>query len=213
MIGVRPFAALLAAVLAAVFTFCAASAQAQQMYRWTDEKGGVHITDTPPPAGAKGVQTQKPRAAAPAATPAPGVLTQAMKDFPVTLYTAPNCKEACEQARGALNRRGVPFKEIQVWEEDTNLELKKLTGGSNDVPVLLVGRSVQKGFQQDAFDGLLDSALYPRAGILPARSQAAPKPPEDYVAPGERPAAPQAQPVKPEEESRPSGPYAPRFSK
>jgi glutaredoxin len=210
MIGVRPFAAMLAAVLAAVFTLCAASAQAQQMYRWTDEKGGVHITDTPPPASAKGVQTQKPRAAAPESSPAPFELAQAMKDFPVTLYTAPNCKEPCEQARSALNRRGVPFKEIQVWEDETNQELKRLAG-SNDVPVLLVGRSVQKGFQQDAFDALLDSARYPRTGILPARSQAAPKPPEDYVAPGQIP--PRAEPIKPEEEPRPAGPYAPRFSK
>jgi len=78
--------------------------------------------------------------------------------------------------------------------------------------VLLVGRSVQKGYQQDAFDALLDSARYPRAGILPARTQGAPKPPEDYVAPGSKPSA-QAEPVKPQEESRPTGPYAPRFSK
>ena len=35
-----------------VFLACAA-AQAQQLYRWTDEKGRVHITDTPPPASAK----------------------------------------------------------------------------------------------------------------------------------------------------------------
>jgi glutaredoxin len=209
MIGVRPFAAM----LAAVFALCAASAQAQQMYRWTDEKGGVHITDTPPPPSAKGVQKPKPAASAVSpTTQQPFELAQAMKDFPVTLYTAPNCKEACELARGSLNRRGVPFKEIQVWEEDTNLELKKLTGGSNDVPVLLVGRSVHQGFQQDAFDALLDSARYPRAGILPARKQPAPKPPEDYVPPGQR-SAPQAEPVKPQEESRPAGPYAPRFSK
>jgi glutaredoxin len=223
MIGVRLLAATFPAVLPILsvlsafsfFILCAAPAQAQQMYRWTDEKGGVHITDTPPPASAKGVQAQKSRSVTPetAAPPAPFELAQAMKDFPITLYTAPNCKEPCEQARRKLNRRGVPFKEVQVWEEEINLELKKLTGGSNDVPVLLVGRSVQKGFQEDAFDALLDSARYPRAGILPARNQSAPKPPEDYVVPGQRPAAPQAQPAKPQEESKPAGPYAPRFSK
>jgi len=201
---------MIGAVLATVLTLCAASAQAQQLYRWTDEKGATHITDTPPPPSAKSVQKPKATAGTPAPTQEPFALAQAMKDFPVTLYTAPSCKEPCEQARGALNRRGVPFKEILVWEEDTNLELKKLTGGTSDVPVLLVGRSVQKGFQQDAFDALLDSARYPRAGLLPARKQGAPKPPEDYVPPEQRQQAPQAEPVKPTEESRPAGPYAPR---
>jgi glutaredoxin len=203
MIGARPFAAIVVAALAAA----ALSVQAQQMYRWTDEKGRVHITDTPPPPSAKGVQKQSGATAPAVEQQMPFELAQAMKDFPVTLYTAPNCKEPCARARGALNLRGVPFREVQVWEKDTIQELTKLAG-SNQVPVLLVGQSVQKGFQQDAFDALLDAARYPRAGILPARSQGAPKPPEEFV----QREAPKAEP-KPEEEPRPTGPYAPRFSK
>ena len=209
MIGVRTsLATLLAAALAAG----AASVQAQQLYRWVDEQGRVHVTDTPPPPSARGVQRQKPASVsaegAPAAQQQPYELAQAMKDFPVTLYTSPVCKEPCAMARDALNKRGVPFKEVQVWEEESNAELKRVTG-STEVPALVVGRSVHKGFQQDAFDALLDSARYPRAGILPARNQGAPKPPEEYVPPGQRQ---QAEPVKPEpvEETRPLGPYAPR---
>jgi glutaredoxin len=212
MIGVRlGVATLLAAVLGA----SAASVLAQQLYRWTDEKGRVHVTDTPPPPSAKGVQKQKPAVSntEPAAAPQqPYELAQAMKDFPVTLYTSPICKEPCAQARDALNKRGVPFKEVQVWEEDTNAELKRVTG-STEVPALVVGRSVHKGFLQSAFDALLDSARYPRAGMLPARNQAAPKTPEEYVPPGQRPTAEPVKPEPPAEEARPSGPYAPRFSK
>ena len=208
MIGVRQsVASLLAAVLAAG----AACVQAQQIYRWTDEKGRVHLTDTPPPPSAKGVQKAKPVVSTEGATTQqPFELAQAMKDYPVTLYTSPICKEPCAMARDALNKRGVPFKEVQVWEEDTNNELKRVTGGS-DVPALVVGSSVHKGFQQDAFDALLDSARYPRAGILPARNQAAPKLPGDYVPPGER-QTPRAEPAKPEpaQETAPAGPYAPR---
>ena len=37
-------------------------AAAQQMYRWTDENGRTHITDTPPPPGAKNVRKVKPAA-------------------------------------------------------------------------------------------------------------------------------------------------------
>jgi len=213
MIGVLPNAAWSRAVLAVFLLAAAAAAGAQQMYRWTDENGRVHITDTPPPPSAKGVRKQKARS-----VPAEGEqgasyeLAQAMKEFPVTLYTAPSCKEPCQQARALLNRRGVPFKEVQVWEEDTAQDLRKLTGGTLDVPVLTVGRSVQKGFQQDAFDALLDSARYPKAGLIAARNQAAPKPPEGYAAPGSAQAEP-AKPAAPAEEPRPTGPYAPRFSK
>jgi glutaredoxin len=214
MIGVLPNAAWSRAVFAVFLLLAAAAAGAQQMYRWTDENGRVHITDTPPPASATGVKKQAARSV-PAETKqgTPYELAQAMKEFPVKLYTAPSCKDPCDQARSLLNRRGVPFKEVLVWEDDTAQELKKLTGGSLEVPVLTVGRSVQKGFQQDTYDALLDSARYPRAGILPARNQAAPKPPEDYAAPG---AAIQAEPAKPAaeaEEPKSTGPYAPRFSK
>lgn len=190
--------------------FGATTAAAQQLYRWTDERGRVHITDTPPPPSARSVQKKSYSSggAASAAAPTSYELQQAMKDFPVTLYTSPICKEPCASARAALNRRGVPFREVQVWEEKTNTELKQVSGATQ-VPTLVVGRSVHKGFDQTSFDSLLDSARYPRAGILPARNQAMPPLPEGYVPPGER-EAPQAEPVKPEPESpAPSGPYAP----
>lgn len=188
-----------------------AFAASAQLYRWTDEQGRVHITDTPPPASAKNVQkTQPPRTEprpdASDGSAMPYQLAQAMKDYPVTLYTAPSCTDPCALARAALNKRGVPFKEVQVWNEETNAELKRVSG-SDDVPTLVVGRSVHRGFEQGAFDSLLDSARYPKAGLLPARSQAAPPPPEGYVPPGQ---APVAEPVKPEPAAPGAGgPYAP----
>jgi glutaredoxin len=190
----------------AFFVMCNVAA-AQQIYRWIDEKGRVHITDTLPPAGAKDVRTLKPEPAASAAAskPAPFVLERALKEFPVTLYTSPNCAEPCATARELLNKRGVPFNEMQVWEEESNAELKRVSGG-NEVPTLKVGSTVYAGFERSAYDSLLDSAGYPKAGVLPARAQAAPERPEGYVPPGER-EAPKAEPVKPE--PGPTGPYAP----
>jgi glutaredoxin len=197
-------------IIGIVLLVAAASAAAQQIYRWTDEKGRVHITDTPPPPSAKGVQKKAYQGGAASSENAPvsHELSVAMKDYPVTLYTSPICKEPCAEARAALNRRGVPFKEVQVWEEATNDELKKVSG-ANQVPTLVVGRSVHKGFDAAAFDALLDSARYPRAGILPARAQAAPALPEGYIPPGERSEPPRAEPVKPEPEEKATGPYAP----
>ena len=196
--------------LLVVLACAAGAALAQQLYRWTDENGRVHITDTPPPTSAKDVQKKK--VPPPAAEPAPQSfeLLTAMREFPVVLYTSPTCKEPCALARGALNKRAVPFREVQVWNEETNEQLKKVAG-SAEVPTLTVGRSVHRGFEQEAYDALLDSARYPRAGTLPPRAQAAPPPPEGYLPPAERGAAPKAEPVKPEPkaEEEPKGPYSP----
>jgi len=188
-----------------------AAVSAQQMYRWTDEKGRVHITDTPPPASAKGVKKSKSGGAA---VPAEGGqqtpydLSLAMKEYPVSLYTSPMCKEPCQKARDHLNKRGVPFREIQVWDTDSNEELKRVSG-TNQVPTLTVGSSVQKGYEVSSFDELLDSARYPKAGSVKPRAQAAPATPEGYTPPAESEPL-KAQPVKPPEESKPRGPYAPR---
>jgi glutaredoxin len=183
----------------------AAGTASAQLYRWTDEKGGVHITDTPPPPTARNVQKRSATGNTGVPAQAPYELTQAAADFPVTLYTSPSCKEPCASARAALNRRGVPFSEVQVWDEASNDELKRVSGAS-DVPTLIVGRSVQVGFEQGAFDVLLDSARYPKAGAVPAGSQTAPPPPEGYAARQDRAGA---EPPEPEAPAA-AGPYAPR---
>ncbi len=187
-------------VLAAMLCAAALGASAQ-MYRWTDEKGRVHVTDTPPPASAKGVK----KSGAPAAEPSspqpsgaePYALQQARTNFPVTLYTTPGC-EGCDAARKLLNARGLPFKEISVTDPSQFEEFKKAVG-SNSVPAIIVGSTVQKGFEGGAYHALLDAAGYPKTGILPPRNQAEPAPPEAKL-PDVKPA--------PQPESS-TGPYAP----
>jgi len=152
----------------------AAATAGAQMYRWTDKDGKVHFGDSPPP-GARDVR-KKGQPAASSSAPSqnlPFATQQAMKDFPVTLYSTPGC-EACDQARKLLNARGVPFKELSVNSEK---ELKDLMSavGSNSVPSVLVGPTVLKGFEEGAYNRALDTAGYPRAGIVPPRAQAEPK--------------------------------------
>ncbi len=183
-------ATLIRSLGAALLCAAAFGANAQQ-YRWTDDKGRVHFTSTPPPAGAKGVQKRgaaAPAAAAPDAGAEPYLLQQARKDFPVTLYSAPGC-EPCEEARKLLNARGLPFKEVGVIEIPQIEELKKMFGEAT-VPIMTVGRTVQKGFEQSAYHGLLDSAGYPKTGELPPRKQEAPTPSRPEVLPVEAPPPP-----------------------
>ena len=193
-------APLVLAVLVAI-----GPAQAQQ-YRWVDKSGKVQFTDTPPPPGAKDVRTTNFTTKPAAAPPVPYELARLQKDFPVTLYTSPNCKEGCELARGALNKRGVPFKEVQVWDPDSNEELKRASGAV-EVPTLLVGRSAQRGFEQSAFDALLDSAGYPKAGLLPAGRQKAPVTPEGYASEGGEAKSGAALPQNAPVSQQKAGPY------
>ena len=214
-------------VVAAVVVGAAAGAAAQQsaveqFYRWTDQEGRNHITDTPPPPGAKNVR--RPRSAGveekdkaaeatakPGAKPDPAVpfaVQRAVSQFPVTLYTAPNCSQPCAVARDLLNKRGVPFTEVQVFDEPGVAELKRLSG-AEEVPVVKVGASVYSGFQRSAYDALLDSAGYPAVGILPSRAQAAPAPPEGYTL--NPPTPPKAAPIAPADApAAGSGPYSPK---
>jgi glutaredoxin len=187
-------------ILVAVTLAVAAGAASAQLYRWTDEQGRVHVTDTPPPPNAKNVQKKAvpaPSASAPAPVE-PYSLTLLRKNFPVTLYSTPGC-DACDDARKLLNARGIPFDEISVISDQQIAELKQ-AANTNSVPAMIVGSTVQRGFEEGAYNKLLDAAGYPKAGVLPARNQAEP------VAPGDpkvevKPAA------TPQDES-PRGPYA-----
>jgi hypothetical protein len=85
----------------------------------------------------------------------------------------------------------------------------KRVSGANEVPTLIVGASVHRGYEQGSYDALLDSAGYPKAGTLPPRAQAAPQPPEGYLPPEAR-EKPIAEPAKPEPPPAPAGPYSPK---
>lgn len=159
------------AIIVAILAMATFSAEAQ-LYRWTDESGKIHFTDTPPPPSAKGVQKKSGTISGGGAAPQPFVVQQAMRDYPVTLYTTEGC-EACIEARKLLNARGVPFREVKVASEAQLKELNNAVG-SNSVPAMLVGPGVLTGFEEGRYNRALDDAGYPRAGVLPPRTQAEP---------------------------------------
>ena len=154
-------------VLIAFSLLAFALTAAAQLYRWTDDSGKVHYTDTPPPANAKNVQKKgsaRPGGAeAAAAAQQPYALQQAAKNFPVTIYTSKNCGDPCTKGLDYLKKRGVPFTENVVAKQDGIDELVKLAGAPG-VPVLLVGIAVQKGYEEQGWSEALDTAGYPKVG-------------------------------------------------
>jgi glutaredoxin len=186
--------------LFAVVALLLASAVAAQAYRWVDKDGKVHYSQTPPqPADAVKVQKQSASGSVVESSQLPYATQQAAKNFPVTIYTSQNCAEPCKEARLLLSQRGVPFREVAVTDEKGRAELKTASGG-DEVPVLIVGKQVTKGYSEDMWHNALDSAGYPRSG--PPLAAKAQKP--------EAPAAAKAEaPQQADATQAPSGRYAP----
>lgn len=188
-------------VLLAVLVF-AVPAQAAQLYRWVDDKGRVEWRDTPPPATAKKVEKRTIGGSVIETSTLPYSLQQAVKSFPVTLYTS-NCGEGCDKARAHLLRRGVPF--TQKNPQDDVEAYKKLTNGGMQVPLLFIGRERLTGYEEGAWNSALDSAGYARQPVPgyvapkpPAAAAAAPKPQAQppAPAPGEADAPPPSAPAQ-----------------
>ena len=151
----------------------ASEAALAQQYRWLDENGGVHYTDTPPPPTAKSGERKKFKGNA-VGSQTSYELEQALKTAPVTLYSHPDCKDLCQLAREVLNKRGVPFSEVSATDEAKLEQLRRVSGGTR-VPVLVVGGQVETSVSADAYSQALDLAGYPRPGVVPARKQEAPR--------------------------------------
>jgi glutaredoxin len=155
-------------------------AAAQSVYKWTDSQGKVHCSDTPPTEPATGV-TQKRVNTAPAEnSQVPYAVQMAMKNHPVTLYTAPQCGDPCADGRTLLGDRGIPYTERNAQGSPADAEAVKKLIGALQVPVLVVGDNPLKGYDASAWHAALDTAGYPRTklpGTLAPKPQIAATPP------------------------------------
>jgi hypothetical protein len=142
------------------------AAQADKLYKWTDADGNLHYTDHPPtPAEAKS-QERKKFGDKPTDVALPYALQQALKKFPVTLYTA-DCGDACIKAAALLSTRGVPYTEKNAREAVAAEELKALNGGKLEVPLLKLGNQIVKGYEEAGWNRALDAAGYPSSPVVP----------------------------------------------
>ena len=159
----------------------AVATHAAQIYEWVDEKGVKQYTQQPPPPGAKQVQ-EKRIGSNVIETSGPGYATQqAVKNFPVVVYIT-DCGEGCTAARAHMTKRGVPFTEKNPQQDFE--AFKKLSEGSLEVPLLLVGALKPiRGYNTASWDAALDQAGYPKAVVPQSKSG-----PTPTVKPGAAPA-------------------------
>ncbi|MFT5588094.1 MAG: glutaredoxin [Bradyrhizobium sp.] len=140
---------------------------AQQMYKWTGADGKLNYTDTPPPASARSSEsTDIPGAANDSSSVLPYVLVRAAQNHPVVLYTTKTCVP-CDLGRAYLAKRGIPYTEKTV-NSAADIEHLKRSGGDGTMPMLLVGRSKQTGFESGAWGNMLTAAAYPETSRLPS---------------------------------------------
>lgn len=141
-----------------------APAQAAKLYKWVDERGNVTYLDRPPPEGEGGRVEEKTLRVKPGSSGDPTVGMLAARS-PVVLYVTAGCSP-CDTARSHLQKRGVPFREIDVSEKNPEAqeEMRKKVGQLS-VPTITVGGRVMRGYMDSLLDGELDQAGYPKTGI------------------------------------------------
>lgn len=143
-------------------------AQAAEVYRWVDAAGGVHYSDRPPAATAKQVKTLSGKGNVVEVDKESFDTKLAREKNPVILY-AGDCGIVCDEARSFLAQRGIPYQHKDPSKEpEYAVEVKKLTGALQ-VPVLVVGKTHQKGFDASSWGSLLDAAGYPKTPLIPTK--------------------------------------------
>lgn len=154
------------AFLGLALLLCAGTASAQ-LYKWVDAAGKTHFSDTPPPETAKVAKVTGTVGSV--SGDLPYALTNAMRKYPVTLYTTRSCG-GCDAGRAYLRARGIPFAEKTVANA-ADEERLRAAGGDGNLPLLLVGSAKTTGYQQNTWESMLNSAQYPATKILPSTYQ------------------------------------------
>ena len=174
--------------------------QANELFRWVDKAGKVNYGDTPP-MDAIGVERIKFSSQPAQNEDFPYETRRAMENFPVTLYVGDNCGEPCVQARGSLNKRGIPFSEKSLKTKQDIEAFKKLSGLDAFVPTLAVGKNFLKGFEESQWNSELDIAGYPKIASYRQRTvlPSTPAEPENPSAEGHS-TEDQTSPAKPVEQ-------------
>jgi glutaredoxin len=143
-------------------------AHASEVFRWLDERGSVHYSDQPPPPSAKQILKVRSKGNVVDVDKESFDTRRARDKNPVVLY-ASACGPLCDQARDHLTQRGIPFTlKDPSKEPEIAVELKKLAGAL-EVPVIVIGKIHQKGFDMNSWDSLLDSAGYPKTALIPSK--------------------------------------------
>ncbi|MFC1665228.1 glutaredoxin family protein [Pseudomonadota bacterium] len=157
-------------------------ANAAKLYKWVDEQGRVSYQDRPPPEDSNFSEStlSDPGDVDPAIKSYQDKMAAAVAKSPLVLYVIPDC-DGCDLIRSYLDKRNIPFAEKNV-EKDPKVQAElKDVAGRLEVPLLVVGERVLRGYSKPVLETELDSAGFPKVddkpeGIPAAATTAAPSP-------------------------------------
>jgi len=141
------------------FSFIFASPAVSQVYKWTDENGNLHFTDTPP-AGTKAKKILEDRSESKhqaKTSTSPNSRTPAKRDYrdiQVTIYTTSWCPY-CKRAKEYLNSLKVNYTEYDIEKDEDKAAEFKSKGGSG-VPLLDIEGTILKGYSPASIKSALD---------------------------------------------------------
>lgn len=158
-----------------VLAFLLAGNAHAELYRSIDKDGKVHYSDTPLQDSDDVAELKVDKAPVPEEN-LPYETRRAMQNFPVTLYTFPDCGALCQKARDVLNKRGIPYTEKSIKTQE-EMEAYNKESGDRQMPGLLIGKSWLKGVLEERWNKELDFAGYPKFGGYRAPKPAAPAAP------------------------------------
>lgn len=147
-----------------LFLLVSFSAQAQ-IYKWVESDGKKNYSDKPPPTSVGGIEV-KSTSTSEKNVELPYELAHAVKNMPVTLYSADNVSQSLA-AKNFLMKNGIPFSEKTILTNEDIDQLKQITG-STQVPVLFIGHNKLSGFNASEWRTTLTQAGYPESNVLPA---------------------------------------------
>jgi len=145
----------------------ARSAEAGEYYRWVDEQGVVHLSQSPPAGGeVRGLQKLRPGPVRPSFEPEPGQRPVSWPEFPaekpretatrppglskVELYTTRWCG-FCRKAKAFFRKRGISYTEYDVEEDRAAARRKERLSPGGGVPVAVINGTVIRGFNARAY--------------------------------------------------------------
>jgi hypothetical protein len=172
-----------------------------ELYRSIDSSGKVHYSDKPL-AGAEDVTQVKADKAPTPDESLPYETQRATQNFPVTLYSFPDCGSVCQEGRDLLTKRGVPFTEKSLMTLE-DIDAFNKASGDKSLPKLTVGKTWIRGFLAEQWNKELDIAGYPKtAPYRPRPSPTSPSRPAQSEQPEQR-----EQPEQPVQSEQPAPAY------
>jgi len=148
------FHVLYFALIASTLTLCS-SAVNGSIYKWVDEKGKVHFTDSPP----DDTKTEEVelRINTYTAVEIKPLIERLGKKDKVVMYSAAWCR-MCKKAKKYFQKNNIAYVSYDVEKSRIGqMDFKLLRGKS--VPIIIVGNKKMNGFSAAKFDSLYEDQM------------------------------------------------------